>query len=475
MADVQGTVLPDAIITADIVTVIPPGYNVIETATDGDDFIRAWNGDDLVMSGDGDDQVLAGNGDDEVSTGDGDDWAYGGLGFDTLYGGDGDDTVYGGAGDDYAYDGAQDDQIEGGDGIDRLIGQAGNDRLSGDEDADYLYGGFGADIALYFGSFAGVTVDLATGRGLGGAAEGDWLFEIEGITGSAYDDALRGDAGSNALNGSLGNDVLTGRGGGDRLDGGDGIDRADYAASGAAVTVDLATGLATDGDAGGDSFVSIEDVGGSAFGDTIAGTGGANGLAGGAGNDTLRGGAGGDRLDGGAGIDTVTYTESGIGVVISLPAVQVSGGHAQGDLLIGIENLHGSAGADSLTGDGLANVLNGWAGKDQLTGGGGADRFTFHAVTHSGVGETADRIADFSRTQGDRIDLSVIDADTTQAGNQGFSFIGTGTYSGAVGQLRYQQFADGTVVAGDVNGDGASDFHIRCAGAIAFTATDFVL
>ncbi|MGK9171338.1 M10 family metallopeptidase C-terminal domain-containing protein [Inquilinus limosus] len=200
-------------------------------------------------------------------------------------------------------------------------------------------------------------------------------------------------------------------------------------------------------------------------------------MAGAGGDDTLRGGAGGDRLDGGAGIDTVTYTESGIGVVISLPAVQVSGGNAQGDVLIGIENLHGSAGADSLTGDGLANVLNGWAGKDQLTGGGGADRFTFHAVTHSAVGDAADRVADFSHAQGDRIDLSVIDADTTQAGNQGFSFIGTGTYSGAAGQLRYQQFGDGTttVVAGDVNGDGTSDFHIRCAGTIAFASADFVL
>ena len=46
-------------------------------------------------------------------------------------------------------------------------------------------------------------------------------------------------------------------------------------------------------------------------------------------------------------------------------------GEAAGDILTGIENLRGSAFADTLVGDGGANVLSGGAGEDQLWGGGG--------------------------------------------------------------------------------------------------------
>ena len=46
---------------------------------------------------------------------------------------------------------------------------------------------------------------------------------------------------------------------------------------------------------------------------------------------------------------------------------------AAGDTLTGIENLRGSAHADTLTGDGNANVLEGGAGADRLYGGGGDD------------------------------------------------------------------------------------------------------
>jgi hypothetical protein len=53
------------------------------------------------------------------------------------------------------------------------------------------------------------------------------------------------------------------------------------------------------------------------------------------------------------------------------------------------------------------------------------------------VGANADRITDFSHAQGDRIDLAGIDARFTVAGDQAFSFIGTGLYTGVAGQLRY--------------------------------------
>ncbi|HEY9345102.1 MAG TPA: hypothetical protein VIQ53_07290, partial [Inquilinus sp.] len=64
---------------------------------------------------------------------------------------------------------------------------------------------------------------------------------------------------------------------------------------------------------------------------------------------------------------------------------------------------------------------------------------------------------------------------TGVAGDQAFSFIGSGLYTGVAGQLRYTQVAGVTTVAGDVNGDGASDFHIQLTGTIALVASDFVL
>jgi Ca2+-binding RTX toxin-like protein len=121
------------------------------------------------------------------------------------------------------------------------------------------------------------------------------------------------------------------------------------------------------------------------------------------------------------------------------------------------------------------DILLGGRGADMLTGGAGADRFVYAGTVHSLVGSGADRITDFSHAQGDRIDLSLIDPNTIAAGNQAFSFIGAGLYTGVAGQLRTSVVGGVTTIAGDVNGDRASDFHIVLSGAIALVSADFVL
>ena len=120
-------------------------------------------------------------------------------------------------------------------------------------------------------------------------------------------------------------------------------------------------------------------------------------------------------------------------------------------------------------------MLTGAGGKDTLTGGAGADRFAYGGAAESAVGANADRVTDFSHAQGDKIDLSAIDASTVLAGNQAFSFIATALYSGIAGQLRYAVAGGITTIAGDVNGDGTSDFHIQLTGAYALVAGDFML
>ncbi len=111
-----------------------------------------------------------------------------------------------------------------------------------------------------------------------------------------------------------------------------------------------------------------------------------------------------------------------------------------------------------------------------MTGGGGGDRFVFAAAGDSGVGPVdADRITDFSHAQGDRIDLSQIDANGGGAENGSFGFIGTGAFTGVAGQLRYEVFGGDSVVGGDVNGDGIADFEIVLADVGGLQAADFVL
>jgi Ca2+-binding RTX toxin-like protein len=96
-------------------------------------------------------------------------------------------------------------------------------------------------------------------------------------------------------------------------------------------------------------------------------------LTGLAGNDTLIGGLGADQLDGGAGTDTASYLNAASDVNVDLMNGTGASGEAQGDILISIENLTGSAYNDVLTGNGDGNVLIGDSGNDTLRGGAGDD------------------------------------------------------------------------------------------------------
>ena len=126
------------------------------------------------------------------------------------------------------------DTLVGTDDNDTLYGLEGDDWLSGRGGADSLVGGEGfGDRVDYRNSDAGVSVNLATGRGSGGDAEGDTISGVEHASGSAYDDTLIGDDGNNWLQGDAGADSLDG-GGGSR-------DWVSYRGSDAGVSVNLAT------------------------------------------------------------------------------------------------------------------------------------------------------------------------------------------------------------------------------------------
>jgi serralysin len=110
------------------------------------------------------------------------------------------------------------------------------------------------------------------------------------LDGGGGNDTLSGAAGANTLIGGSGNDTLSGGPGGDTLNGGGGTDTVNYSSSSAPVSVNLLTPSASGGDAAGDTLISIENVVGSRFDDSLIGHGGAN------------------LLDGGRGIDTAVYS-----------------------------------------------------------------------------------------------------------------------------------------------------------------------
>jgi Ca2+-binding RTX toxin-like protein len=98
---------------------------------------------------------------------------------------------------------------------------------------------------------------------------------------------------------------------------------------------------------------------------------------GGAGNDIFVGNIANNVLDGGAGSDTVVFTgATGVTVTLNDSGADVIVAHdGETDTLRSIENIVGTGGSDTLTGNGEANMLAGGSGgADTLSGGGGNDR-----------------------------------------------------------------------------------------------------
>ena len=320
-----------------------------------------------------------------------------------------------------------DDHLTGDRFINDLMGGGGDDILRGREGGDRLWGGAGADVldggttkrgangydidndwVYYNHARAAVVVNLATGKGEGGEADGDTLLNIEGVLASQHDDTFIAGEGRDWIDGWLGNDTVS------------------YKESKHGVTVDLSnpahhaaepetrpdTGVdlpdgntsRDSGTTGNDDFVadksyarndaliSIENLTGSSKDDVLTGDSNANVLKGGAGNDVLTGGNGGDSAT--RMVDDKLHGEAGDD--------ELNGGE-------GADILMGGAGNDTLDGGGGGDTLNGGTGNDELDGGesdSARDTFVFDldngsdVIMNFGIGDS------FDATQHDQIDLS---------------------------------------------------------------------
>jgi serralysin len=262
---------------------------------------------------------------------------------------------------------------------------------------------------------------------LAGKAEADTINALGG------DDFLFGGAGNDKLFGGTGGDELEGGLGNDLLDGGTGIgvDTAEYHSAKTGVGVNLLTGAASDGLGGTDTLVSIENVDGSGFGDTIIGDQVGNFLKGNGGADFISANGGNDTILGGDGSDTIL----------------------------------GGSGADKISGD---------RGADIMTGGSEADSFLFYSFNDVGIGSGfRDVIRDFEKGL-DKIDLSVLDANPALSGNQAFTFVGGSAFNDE-GQIRAVAQNGGTLLQFNTAGNTVTDFEIFLETPVQVSASDFFL
>lgn len=143
-----------------------------------------------------------------------------------------------------------------------------------------------------------------------------------------------------------------------------------------------------------------------------------------------------------------------------------------------------SAGDDQLTGTGKADKLDGLAGNDTLIGGNGADTLTggagkdvfkFNNVKESGITDKArDIITDFNSKDGDKIDLSGIDANAKVAKDQAFKFIGSDKFSAdATAQVRFD--AKTHILYASTDKDSAPEFSIQLTGVDELTVDALIL
>ena len=128
----------------------------------------------------------------------------------------------------------------------------------------------------------------------------------------------------------------------------------------------------------------------------------------------------------------------------------------------GHDTLIGAAGRDTIFGGRGRDQIIGGGDGDVLTGGAGHDLFRFLNLGDSAT-SAMDLITDLGAAH--RIDLGAIDADTESAGDQAFHQVAVFSGHAAELQLTYAAETKRTTLALDIDGDGAADFALEMAGS----------
>lgn len=477
----------------------------------GNDFLYGDNGDDFIQGNSGDDTLGGVNGNDTLDGGGGGDLAFythfdrsdregegvnvdlniqgvaqdtGGQGIDTLIniehvlGSNVGDSITGNAGDNILIGNTGTDTINGGDGSDRIFADSTTENI--------LNGGGGDDTVQGGGTVdGGDGNDLVVGQGSGSLASGgagdDYVqgtFFVDTITGGDGNDQLVANGDNDTVDGGAGDDLvnasiafdLIGLPGDGTYIGGEGNDTLSFFDTyffglDQGVKINL-TKPVQESSVGTVTQSGFENLVGSAgpFGepggnDTLIGSEGDNSIYATWGSDLIRGAAGNDFL----------YGDHHL-----LPGVYV--GLPQGTTFLGDGAINGldTKGLydDTIIGGQGNDTLWGSEGGDKLVGGNGNDVYmygslfdsTFDIPGDDGDAEP-DRILGWlsfndDGSVADRIDVSLIDADSGTDGDQAFTLVAT--FTGTAGEVvtAYDEENTRTLVKFDVDGDAVADMVI---------------
>ena len=447
----------------------------------GKTVVYGTEAEEIIAGSDQSEHLLAYGSNDTINAGGGDDLLEGAWGCDVLNGDSGNDILYGGGDNDIVNGGLGNDTITAGIGNDTVNGEEGSDTyiVTGNEAGGWssfsgydsysdtgvsgtdriIASGIGAvDIGLLkFGTTSGIEVINGTGatgtvRLLGNWEANSLNFSTVQLIGSNI--TIDAGYGNDTVTGSSANDTILTGGDNDIFNGREGSD----------------TYIVTGNEAGGWSsfsgYDSYSDTGVSGTDRIIASGIGAVDIG------LLKFGttSGIEVINGTGATGTVRLLGNWEANSLNFSTVQLIGSNITIDAGYGNDTVTGSSANDTiLAGDG-DDQLTGGLGADLLTGGRGNDSFIFRSINEIGIGNTKDTILDFTNNQ-DLINLKNIDANTLITGDQAFTYIATGIFTGVASQLR---FSEG-ILSGDINGDKVSDFELAITGVTFLVSTNFVL
>jgi Ca2+-binding RTX toxin-like protein len=376
-------------------------------------------------------------------------------------------------------------------GIENAQGGSGNDTFVGDASNNNFAGGLGTDTYSLAHTSAGATI--LTNSASSAEAGLDGLSSIENYIGSQGNDTITVNGANNLIDGQGGNDTIDAGGGTDTVLGGAGNDTINYTVGNGADTVD-----------GGDDFDTL----------AVRGTGGNNTLGVVFNGSVLTNVAGGAvtnveaiTLDLLGGTDTLSYGVSAAAVTVDLSAGTASGFTS----ILGVENVTGGNGGDTITGRAGVNVLSGGGGADRfiaqigdgndtINGDGGADTYDLSGTTAGATittvsassaqigSDTLSSIENFIGSQGGDVIAvnggpNVIDgqggADNINAGGGADTVIGGAgddTINGGTGNdtlVFGAGFGNDTIIGFDALPGGGGQDIIRLEASLGVTGANF--
>lgn len=331
-------------------------------------------------------QLMSGN---DTITGTADSDGRGLVGMDA-----GNDVYNMGAGDDFVNGGSGNDTINGGDGYD-------------------VYSFESTAFSTAIAAIRGINVNLQTGLVIDAWGGHDLITGIEEVVGSRFRDIFLGTAternfftglrGADSFNGGIASYDANGARTGDHRD--TVSYNSDHWMGGTrGIIVDLETafsggsitGTIRDGFGNLDTVRDIERVDGTRYNDVFVGSRENNVFRGGEGVDSYNGDAGFDRIDFDRWFGDAGGPTTGVNINLSLASGQIlNDGFGNVENAVNIEQIRGTARADTVIGTAADEAFALGAGADTITGGGGVDYFEWW---DSGDIVGVDRILDFTAT-----------------------------------------------------------------------------